>query len=358
MIIDGSLGEGGGQILRSSLALSMVTGTPFAIENIRAGREKPGLMRQHLTAVKAAVAICRAETRHAEIGSTRLVFRPGRVVTGAYEFSIGSAGSTSLVLQTLLLPLALANAPSRLVIQGGTHNPGAPPFEFIARAFLPLLARIGFRVAIRLTRHGFFPAGGGEIVVEIEPPARFEPLVLESRRKLIQRRIVAQVANLPFAIAKREVAHAGEMLGWGDAERAPCLIDGAPSTGNVVLVEVMHKAVTEVFTGFGRQGVSAEAVAGAAAREAMDYLAASHAVGPHLADQLLLPMALGAGGRFTTGPLTDHTKTNIATLQRFLDVPVEVRCEADGLLVNVGAAASRPASSGSGCPAKVSLAGC
>ena len=338
MIIDGSLGEGGGQILRSSLTLSMVTGKPFAIENIRAGREKPGLMRQHLTAVKAAAAICGAETRHAEIGSTRLAFEPGRVAAGAHVFNIGSAGSTSLVLQTLLLPLALCGAPSRLVIQGGTHNLAAPPFEFIARAFLPLLARIGFCVSIRLNRPGFFPAGGGEIVVEIEPAAKLEPLMLETRGGLVRRRIEAQVANLPFAIARREVAHAGEMLGWADAERVPCQIDGAPSTGNVVLIEVEHEAVTEVFTGFGRQGVSAEAVAATAAREAGDYLAGANAIGPHLADQLLLPMALGAGGCFTTGPLSDHTRTNIGTIQRFLDMPVELRSEAEGVRVIVGAA--------------------
>jgi RNA 3'-terminal phosphate cyclase (ATP) len=338
MIIDGSLGEGGGQILRSSLTLSMVTGKPFAIENIRAGREKPGLMRQHLTAVKAAAAISGAETRHAEIGSTRLVFEPVRVAPGAHVFNIGSAGSTSLVLQTLLMPLALADAPSRLVIQGGTHNLAAPPFEFIARAFLPLLARMGFRVSIRLTRPGFFPAGGGEIVVEIEPAGRVEPLVLDSRGSLVRRRIEAQVSNLPFAIAKREVAHAGEMLGWAEAERAPCQIDGAPSTGNVVLIEVEHETVTEVFTGFGRQGISAEAVAAGAAGEARDYLAGAHAIGPHLSDQLLLPMALGAGGRFTTGPLSDHTRTNIATIRRFLDVSIRTHSHAEGCVVELRAA--------------------
>lgn len=341
MIIDGSLGEGGGQILRSALTLSMVTGKPFAIENIRAGRAKPGLMRQHLTAVKAAAAISAGETRHAEIGSTRLVFEPGRVVAGAHEFNIGSAGSTSLVLQTLLLPLALADAPSRLVITGGTHNLAAPPFEFIARAFLPLLARIGFCVSIRLIRPGFFPAGGGEIVVDIEPATTFAPLVLEARGALVRRRIEAQVANLPFTIAKREVAHAQALLDWHDAERAPRQIGGAPGTGNVVLIEVEHQAITEIFVSFGRQGVSGETVAEQAAEEARDYLAGSQAVGPHLADQLLLPLALGAGGRFTTGPLTDHTRTNIETLGRFFDVPVRVQPHASGVLVAVEGVASR-----------------
>lgn len=338
IMIDGSLGEGGGQILRSSLTLSMVIGKPFTIENIRAGREKPGLMRQHLTAVKAAAAVCGAEISHAEIGSTRLVFEPGRVAAGAHEFNIGSAGSTLLVLQTVLLPLALAGAHSRLVIQGGTHNLAAPPFEFIARSFLPLLERMGFRMAIQLIRPGFFPAGGGEIVVEIEPSGKLEPLVLESRGALVRRRVEAQVVNLPISIAKREVKRAGAILGWPEAELAACQIEGATGVGNTVLIEVEHEALIEIFTGVGRRGVSADAVAGAAAKEARDYLAATHAVGSHLADQLLLPMALGAGGRFTTGPLSDHTRTNIATLQRFLETPVHVHSIKEGVLLEVGAA--------------------
>lgn len=336
IMIDGSLGEGGGQILRSSLSLSMVTGKPFTIENIRAGRAKPGMMRQHLTAVKAAAAICDAQLRHAEIGSTRLLFEPGAVRAGDYSFNIGSAGSTTLVLQTILLPLALAGASSRLTIQGGTHNIAAPPFEFLDRAFLPLLRRIGYSVAAQLVRPGFYPAGGGEITVEIKACEPLQPLVLEKRGALVSRKIEAFVTGLPFAIAKREVAHAGSLLGWPDSDCHPRAFDGAHGPGNAVSVHVEQENVTEVFVGFGRHGVSSEAVAAEAVREASTYLAGAHPVGPHLADQLLLPMALGAGGRFTTSPLSDHTRTNIATIQRFLDMLIHVNSEADDFIVRLG----------------------
>ncbi len=179
--IDGSHGEGGGQILRTALSLSAVTGKPFAIENIRARRSKPGLMRQHLTAVKAAAAICGAKADGAEVGSTRLRFEPGSLKAGEYAFNIGSAGSTSLVLQTVLPPLALADGASRVTLQGGTHNTGAPPFEFLDRAFLPLIRRIGFNADVELRRFGFYPAGGGEVRVEIQAPSTLEPLVIDER---------------------------------------------------------------------------------------------------------------------------------------------------------------------------------
>jgi RNA 3'-terminal phosphate cyclase (ATP) len=165
--IDGSEGEGGGQILRTALSLSVATGKPFTIRSIRVRRTKPGLMRQHLTAVKAAAEISGARVEGAEVGATSLVFSPGPVKAGDYVFRIGSAGSTTLVLQTVLPPLAIAGAPSRIVIEGGTHNMGAPPFEFLDRAFLPLIRRMGFDVTARLTRHGFYPAGGGMIEVGI-----------------------------------------------------------------------------------------------------------------------------------------------------------------------------------------------
>src|SRR5262245_17125561 len=169
IIIDGSSGEGGGQILRTALALSLVTGTPFRIQKIRAGRPKPGLLRQHLTAVQAAVEVGSASASGAELGSQELSFWPGKVRAGAYRFAIGPAGSACLVVQTVLPPLLLAGGPSSLVVEGGTHNPFAPPWDFLARAFFPLLQRMGARVSTTLERHGFFPAGGGRLRVEIEP---------------------------------------------------------------------------------------------------------------------------------------------------------------------------------------------
>ncbi len=171
--IDGSRGEGGGQILRTSLTLSMITGRPLQIQQIRAQRAKPGLMRQHLTAVKAAAEVCGAETEGAELGSRTLTFRPGAVQAGQYSFDIGTAGSASLVLQTILPPLMIAGGASQLTLRGGTHNMHAPPFDFLAKAFLPLLARIGPRVQATLLRHGgFYPAGSGEVFFASSPASK------------------------------------------------------------------------------------------------------------------------------------------------------------------------------------------
>ena len=165
LLIDGSQGEGGGQILRTALGLSLVTGTAFRIEKIRAGRAKPGLLRQHLTAVNAATVIGDALVDGAELGSPALVFRPRSVRPGAYRFAVGTAGSASLVLQTVLPPLLTAGASSILTLEGGTHNPWAPPFDFLARAFLPLLERMGAPVRAAIQRYGFYPAGGGQFTV-------------------------------------------------------------------------------------------------------------------------------------------------------------------------------------------------
>src|SRR5262245_11938020 len=171
LTIDGSVGEGGGQILRSALSLSLVTGTPFRIDNIRGNRRKPGLLRQHLTAVEAAAAVGGAEVQGAVIGGGTLVFRPGHVRPGRYAFSVGTAGSATLVLQTILPALVTARSPSEVRIEGGTHNPLAPPFDFLAEVFLPLLERSGVRARATLERHGFHPAGGGSLSVTIEPPS-------------------------------------------------------------------------------------------------------------------------------------------------------------------------------------------
>lgn len=322
--IDGSQGEGGGQILRSALTLSLATGTPLRIERIRAGRTKPGLLRQHLTAVKAAAAIGRAEVTGAELGSTALGFAPGPVVPGDYEFAIGSAGSTLLVLQTVLLPLALADAPSWLRLQGGTHAMAAPSFDFAARAFLPLLHRMGFHARAALHRHGFYPAGGGVIEVEIMPRGRPVPLVLEERGVLIGRRIEAVVANLPLHIAARETATVGRLLHWPPEAIGPGREIAADGPGNCLTVTVEHEHVTEMFTGHGRAGVRGEDVAVEAAQAVSAYLAGPAPVGPHLADQLLLPMALGAGGRFVTVTPTPHTLTNIAVIEAFLGSRIAV----------------------------------
>ena len=330
IIIDGALGEGGGQILRSALSLSLATGAAFRIDNIRAKRAKPGLMRQHLTAVNAAAEISGATVRHADIGSTRLVFEPGVVRAGDYTFNIGSAGSTTLVLQTLLPPLALARDPSRLTLQGGTHNPGAPPFEFFDRAFLPLLRRIGYGVDAVLTRPGFYPAGGGEIVVTVSPATTLTPLQLTERGALRSCDAEASVANLPFHIAEREVDHLRQRLGWPEQNVRARTFGHARSQGNCLIASIAHEQVTEVFAGFGRIGVGAEQIAEETALAVAAYLENTHPIGEYLADQLLLPMALGAGGVFVTQKPSSHTLTNIAVIKRFLALSISVAAQDGG----------------------------
>ena len=321
--IDGSQGEGGGQILRTALSLSVVTGKPFVIENIRARRSKPGLMRQHLTAVKAAAEITGAAVDGAAVGSARLRFEPGALRAGEYAFNIGSAGSTSLVLQTVMLPLALAGGASRVVLQGGTHNTGAPPFEFLARAFLPLVRRIGFDIQAELHRFGFYPVGGGETRVEIGAPAALKPLVIEERGAALSCKGEAIVSNLPFHIAERELARAGARLNLPKEDLIARAEKGADGVGNVLLLILAFENVTEVAAAFGRTGVPAETVADEAVQAALDYLGSDAPVGRHLADQLLLPMALGAGGRFVTAKASSHTLTNMYVIRRFLDVGIE-----------------------------------
>lgn len=322
--IDGSHGEGGGQILRSSLALSMVTGVPFRVEKIRAGRRKPGLMRQHLTAVTAAARVSNARVEGAAIGSTSLEFRPGVVTPGEFSFAIGTAGSTTLVLQTVLPTLLCASGPSKLTLEGGTHNPFAPPFDFLAKAYLPLLNRMGPSVRATLERPGFFPAGGGRFTVEIEPAEKLVPIELMERGEIRRRLARAMIANLPRAIAEREVAFVGEKLGWP----AECLkiepVQGSPGPGNIVAIELESEHVTEVFTGFGEQGVPAPAVADEAVKLCREYLAAGVPVGHYLADQLMLLLALARGGGFRTMPLSRHSTTHIDLIAKFLDVRVTV----------------------------------
>jgi RNA 3'-terminal phosphate cyclase (ATP) len=321
-VIDGSQGEGGGQVLRTSLALSLITGEPFRIENIRAKRAKPGLLRQHLTAVQAASAIGNAATEGDVLGSSVLTFVPQPVAGGEYRFQIGTAGSTTLVLQTVLFPLALAARPSTVKIEGGTHNPLAPPFEFLAHAFLPLMRRMGVGVELTLVRPGFYPAGGGEIDVTITPVSKLSELHIEERGELVARRVRAVVANLPFEIAEREARTACEELEWeGDCGVAHTL-SGSIGPGNTVSVTIESQNVTEVFTAFGERGVRAEHVAHDAAKQAKRYINSGAAVGEYLADQLLLPMALAGRGSFTATPLSQHAKTNIEIIRKFVDVAI------------------------------------
>lgn len=324
LTLDGSHGEGGGQILRSSLALSLITGQPFRIVRIRAGRQKPGLLRQHLAAVSAAAEVGKAEVTGASLGSRELTFRPNAVHPGEHRFAVGSAGSATLVAQTVLPALLCAQGPSDLRLEGGTHNPAAPPFEFLSRTFLPLVSRMGPRLAAELHRPGFYPAGGGELTLRIDPAPRLEPLDLTERGPVRTVRVEALVAGLPVSIAEREVATVVDLLDLDPRAGTARELQSAYGPGNAVLVTVESAGLTEVFAGFGRRGVPAETVAAEAAEEAGRYLAADVAAGEHLADQLLLPLALARGGSFTTTTPSGHTTTNLDVIRRFLPVDFTV----------------------------------
>jgi len=330
ILIDGSEGEGGGQVLRSALALSIVTGRAFRIENIRANRSRPGVMRQHATAVEAACAVGGAECEELAVGASALTFTPGKVRPGEHRFAVGTAGSTSLVLQTVLPPLLLADAPSRLVLEGGTHNIHAPPFDFIARVFLPLIERMGPRVTARLVRPGFYPAGGGRIEVEIEPARALARLDLTARGELRRVEARALVAALPGEIAVRELAAAGAVLGWPEESRRIEQLPNAHGPGNILLLEAEFENVTEMASGFGQLGVPAQVVGEKAAKRMAGYLASSAVAGPYLCDQLLLPMALAGGGRFTTVKPSLHARTGAELIGRFVDVAIGFEERPDG----------------------------
>lgn len=322
--IDGSQGEGGGQILRSALALSLVTGKPFRIENIRARRKKPGLMRQHLTAVNAAVEVGEATVSGNIIGSRELTFAPAGLNSGQFHFAVGTAGSCTLVLQTVLPALIVAGGSSEIVLEGGTHNPAAPPFDFLAGSFLPLLNRMGPTVQASLERPGFYPAGGGRMRVKVTPSGKLAPLHLLQRGGIVNCTGRAIIARLPHSIADREIVVVKDKLAWGDNILKVVETPDSSGPGNVLVLTVASEHVTEVFTGFGELGVSAEKVAGRAVKEVQEYLSSGVPVGRHLADQLLLPLALAGGGSFLTLSPTAHTTTNIEVLRYFLDLDVKV----------------------------------
>lgn len=320
--IDGSFGEGGGQIIRSALALSTITQKPFKITKIRANRSKPGLQNQHLTCVKAAAQICGGKVEGAETGSTKLSFYPGSVQGGTYKFAIGTAGSTMLVLQTIFLPLVLADRPSEIQLEGGTHNTHAPPFEFIKDTFMPVLAQMGAHSEMELRRYGFYPPGGGKVEARIAPAASLTPLHLGTRQSA-RASARALVVKLAESIGDREMGVIKEMLPAVATTRVEHS-DNAVSPGNVVFVSIDCGTMTETVSSIGERGLRAEKVAQSAAIEAKRFLESDVCVGQHLADQLVLPLALAGTGSYLTLEPTLHTSTNIAVIQKFLDVQIEV----------------------------------
>lgn len=341
--IDGSRGEGGGQILRTSLALSMLTNKPLVMRNIRAGRAKPGLRRQHLACVHAARDLCGATVHGDEVGSKYLEFTPAELVGGTRTIDIGTMGSATLVIQTVLLPMIVGGHALRFVIRGGTHNPMAPPYEFLDRVFLPVLRTMNARVSMTLDRHGFIGERGdlGQLTVEIAAGADgagrgLRPIELVDAPPVISRHATAILARLPTHIADREFGVVIDKLGWS---RAECEIRetryGGP--GNALLLEVEREnGMRELVSEVGEKGVRAELVAERASAQMERYLEANVPVGEHLADQLLLPMALAGGGRFRCAPLSLHATTNIETIRHFLEVPIRDEPDGDNVVVTVG----------------------
>ncbi len=318
IVIDGSAGEGGGQILRSALGLSLVSGKPFQIRNIRANRKKPGLMRQHLTAVQAAAEIGSCNTDGAIIGSTKLFFTPDKIKAGKYHFSIGTAGSCTLVFQAILPALLMTDASSEVVLEGGTHNPMAPPFDFLETTFIPVLSHMGVQIRATLERPGFFPAGGGKMRIAVTPAQELKPFnICEFSKTSLSAKAVC--AQLPGHIANRELNVIAKKLHLSDTDLDQIQLEEY-GPGNILTIMVRSAQLTETFTGFGQKNRSAEKVASQTVREVTSYLSNKAPVGPYLADQLLIPMALAESGSFVTGKPTEHTLTNIEVIQKFLEV--------------------------------------
>ncbi len=331
--IDGSYGEGGGQVLRTSLTLATLTGQAVRIERIRAGRKKPGLRPQHLTAVRAAASVCRAHLEGAELDSQTLVFAPQDAPRpGEYVFDVteaaqgGSAGSVGLVLQTVLLPLALAEGESYLILRGGTHVPWAPSASYLEHVFLPLLARMGVHVQVELEQWGFYPAGGGEIRVRIEGRAgSLRPIALTQRGALQRVWGIAVVTNLPAHVPQRMANRAGNVLAEADLQPhvEPRRLRGAgPGAGIFLFAEYATPrgdAITAGFTAYGRKGLPAERVAEMACEDLLTHHRSGAPADPHLADQLVLPMALAEGeSRVRASQISPQLLTNVWAVRQFL----------------------------------------
>ncbi len=318
--IDGSYGEGGGQILRTALSLSCLLQMPFRMFNIRKGRRKPGLMPQHLASVHALMRISDAIVQGDSAGSTELVFEPKGTRPGDYSFDIGTAGSTTLLLQAILPALVFANEPSRISLKGGTHVPFSPPYHFIKEVFIPLLRSIGIQIDVTIGQHGFYPRGGGEISVLIHPPKGIRGLNLIDRGEGIAVSGISAVANLPLSVADRQKAAAEAVLSQLPVSKA-IKTAGVPSCcqGTFVFLKAETPQCVAGFSALGERGKRAEAVGEEAARALLGYYQSNACLDQHLADQIVLYLCLAEGSSvFTTSCITDHLLTNLRVIGQFL----------------------------------------
>lgn len=318
--LDGAFGEGGGQILRSALTLSLLTGRPFELINIRAKRPKPGLRPQHLTCVKAAQKISQAQVSGAQKGSLYLRFEPGPVRSGSYVFDIGTAGATGLVFQTIALPLALAGG-GKLTLKGGTHVPHAPCYHYLEKVYAPILHLLGYTFDLSLVRYGFYPMGGGEMKAQISPKNKPSSFFLTEPYQTKEVEVYSVVsADLPSHIRTRQAKRAAEML---SQKGFVCQIRlekaHSPSPGTVVFLLLAEKEKRAGFFSLGKKGKPAEKVAEEAVKEFFDFYQSQAALDPYLSDQVLLPLPWeGCSFRFTSSCLTRHFFTNLWVIQQFL----------------------------------------
>ena len=329
VFIDGSEGEGGGQILRTSLTLSCITGRGVHIENIRSGRPKPGLAKQHISCVQAACRISNGQCKGAEQGSKTLDFQPGKVAGGDFNFDIGSAGAASLVMQTVLPVLFLADKPSAVTIAGGTHNPLAPPFDFVRETFLPAISMGGFLCDCELLKYGFYPAGGGKIIFKVRPRQKNSNQIINLCEPCRQLQISGRIytAKLSANIARRqEQLLRKSRLAVGDIESIEAKDSDGP--GNCVMIRVCGGGRVSVFTAFGMRGKPSEEVVGEVVSLAEDFISSGAAIDSFLADQLLVYMAIAGDGCYTTNKLSAHLVTNMGVIKKFL--PVNFRIEQQG----------------------------
>lgn len=335
--IDGTHGEGGGQILRGALALALVTGRAFRIRNIRAGRAKPGLMRQHLTAVAAAARVGAAHVVGATLGSTELTFEPNVVTAGVYEFDIGSAGSTMMVLQAVLPALARLPVASRLTIIGGTHNPMAPPFEFIAESLAPQLTNIGWRCEFSLQRYGFVPAGGGSITVAIAPATAAQPLTLLERGEFHSCEARVLISHLAYDIAQRELAALQAALPWKHIAGGITQTRDSNGPGNMLSAHLRYQHVTHVVSALGERRRRGEDIARQVATEACEFHNYPHAapVGEYLCDQLMIPLAITGGGQFRCTNWSLHAESQRYVIAQFLGIDVTTQHFDNDVVVTV-----------------------
>ena len=326
VFVDGSMGEGGGQILRTSLALACITGRNLHIENIRAARRNPGLAKQHLSCVRAAREICGGQCKGAAIGSQVLDFQPGIIRSGDFSFDIGSAGSATLVIQTILPALFLTDKPSTVTVTGGTHNPWAPPFDFLAETFLPAIGTVGFDADCKLEKYGFFPAGGGKITLDIRPRHRIpnQSINFCEPAENIQTHARIYTAKLPAHIAQRQKKLLLQSkLKFLNIEHIEVKDSDGP--GNCVMLRLCDSGKTTVFTAFGQKGKPSEKVMGEVVSLAEDFLPSGAAIDRFLADQLLIYMAISKAGRYKTNELSTHLTTNIKTIKKFLPVTFTIK---------------------------------